>query len=83
MPTVSVEVHAAEPIHVLDSPEEAREMLGDLQDLPLRTVATADLCPMALQLSQRQGATLLSADAQLVAAAGRCGSAPPISPMSS
>ena len=83
------------------SPEEAREMLGDLQDLPLRTVATPDLCPAALQLSQReglsvydavylalalrQGATLLSADAQLVAAAGRygCGSAPPISPMSS
>ena len=78
------------------SHEEAQALLGELQQLPLRTMATADLCPTALKLSQQQGvsvhdatylalalrhgAMLLTADDHLGAAAQRCGCAPPESP---
>jgi predicted nucleic acid-binding protein len=69
--------------------EEAAELLADLQRLPLRTMASMDLCPSVLQLSQvqrisvydatylalaiRYGAMLLTADQQLAGAAERTG----------
>ena len=69
--------------------EEAADLLAELQRLPLRTMASMDLCPSVLQLSQvqrisvyyatylalalRYGAILLTADQQLVIAAGRTG----------
>ena len=75
------------------SDEEAQALLGELQLLPLRTIATADLCPTVLRLSQEQrvsaydatylalalrhGAVLLTADDRLAGAARRCGCAPP------
>ena len=78
------------------SHEEAQALLDELQQLPLRTMATADLCATALKLSQQQGlsaydaiylalalrhgAVLLTADDRLGAAARRCGCAPPESP---
>ncbi len=67
------------------SPGEAEDLLQELQQLPLRTAPTADLCLPALRLSQqfglsvydasylalalRHGAVLISADARLAAAA--------------
>ena len=69
--------------------EEAAELLAELQRLPLRTMASMDLCASVLQLSQvqrisvydatylalalRYGATLLTADQQLDGAAERTG----------
>lgn len=69
--------------------EEATDLLAEMGRLPLRTLATADLCGAALQLSQehgisvydacylalalRHGATLLTADGKLQAAARRVG----------
>lgn len=74
------------------SAAEGQELLEELLQLPLRTEATATLCPAALQRSQQQaisvhnacylalalrhGAVLLSADQRLAAAARRCGCAP-------
>lgn len=71
------------------SAEEALDLLAEIRLLPLRTLATADLCTAALQLSQdhgisvydacylamalRHGAILLTADGQLQAAARRVG----------
>ena len=67
--------------------EEAAELLAELQRLPLRTMASRELCSTLLQLSQvqrisvydatdlalalRYGAILLTADQQLAGAAGR------------
>lgn len=75
------------------SDKEARALLEELQRLPLRTMATADLCQSALKLAQQQGlsvddaidlalarrhgAVLRTADDRLGAAARRCGCAPP------
>lgn len=75
---------------------EAQELLEELQRLPLRTMATTDLCLSALKLAQQQGlsvydatylalaqrhgAVLLTADERLGAAARRCGCGPPESP---
>ena len=75
------------------SEEEAQALLSELRQLPLRTIATADLCPALLQRAQQQrlsvydatdltlalrhGAVLLTADERLAAAARRCGCAPP------
>jgi predicted nucleic acid-binding protein len=69
--------------------EEAAELLAELQRLPLRTMASMDLCASVLQLSQvqrisvydatylalamRYGAILLTADQQLAGAAERSG----------
>jgi predicted nucleic acid-binding protein len=69
--------------------EEAADLLAELQRLPLRTMASMELCPAVLQLSQvqrisvydanylalglRYGACLLTADQQLDGAAGRTG----------
>lgn len=78
------------------SDAEAQELLDELQRLPLRTMATSDLCLSALKLAQQQGlsvydatylalaqrhgAVLLTADERLSAAARRCGCGPPESP---
>lgn len=75
---------------------EAQALLHELQQLPLRTMATMELCPTALKLAQEQGlslydatylalalrhgAVLLTADERLGAAARRCGCGPPESP---
>jgi predicted nucleic acid-binding protein len=69
--------------------EEAADLLAELQRLPLRTMASMELCSTVLQLSQvqrismydatylalalRYGAILLTADQQLAGAAGRTG----------
>jgi predicted nucleic acid-binding protein len=69
--------------------EEAPDLLAELQRLPLRTMASMDLCVSALQLSQvqrisvydatylalalRYRAMLLTADQQLAGAAERTG----------
>jgi predicted nucleic acid-binding protein len=69
--------------------EEAADLLAELQRLPLRTMASMELCASVLQLSQvqrisvydatylalalRYGAILLTADQQLAGAAGRTG----------
>jgi predicted nucleic acid-binding protein len=69
--------------------EEAADLLAELQRLPLRTMASMELCPAVLQLSQvqrisvydatylalalRYGAILLTADQQLAGAAERTG----------
>ena len=69
--------------------EEAAELLAELQRLPLRTMASMDLCASVLQLSQvqrisvydatylalalRYGAIFLNADQQLPGAAQRTG----------
>ena len=71
------------------SAEEAQDLFAEIRRLSLRTLASADLCTSALQLSQdhgisvydacylalalRHGATLLTADGQLQAAARRGG----------
>jgi predicted nucleic acid-binding protein len=68
---------------------EAADLLAELQRLPLRTMASRELCSTVLQLSQvqgisvddatdlalalRYGAMLLTADQQLAGAAGRSG----------
>ena len=44
--------------------EEAADLLAELQRLPLRTMASMELCPTVLQLT---------ADQQLAGAAGRSG----------
>jgi predicted nucleic acid-binding protein len=75
--------------HALLSAEEATDLLAELQRLPLRTMASLELCSTVLQLSQverisvydatylalalRYGAILLTADQQLAGAAGRAG----------
>jgi predicted nucleic acid-binding protein len=69
--------------------EEAAYLLTELQGLPLRTMASMELCSTVLQLSQvqrisvydatylalalRYGAILLTADQQLAGAAERTG----------
>jgi predicted nucleic acid-binding protein len=69
--------------------EEAADLLTELQGLPLRTMASMELCSTVLQLSQvqrisvydatylalalRYGAILLTADQQLAGAAERTG----------
>ena len=69
--------------------EEAAELLAELQRLPLRTMASMELCATVLQLSQvqrisvydanylalalRYGAILHTADQQLAGAAERTG----------
>ncbi|MFN7900020.1 MAG: hypothetical protein ACK5N0_10215 [Synechococcaceae cyanobacterium] len=69
--------------------EEAAALLAELQRLPLRTMASMELCSTVLQLSQvqrisvydatdlaldlRYGAILLTADQLLAGAAGRAG----------
>lgn len=71
------------------SAEEAADLLAELQRLPLRTMASMELCSTVLQLSQvqrisvydatylalalRYGAILLTADQQLAGAAARTG----------
>jgi predicted nucleic acid-binding protein len=102
---VSVEPTLHEERHVLDASallrlyladgplperlEEAADLLAELQRLPLRTMASMELCPTVLQLSQvqrisvydaidlalalRYGAILLTADQQLAGAAGKTG----------
>ena len=71
------------------SAEETADLLAELQRLPLRTMASMNLCSTLLQLSQvqrisvydatylalalRYGATLLTADQQLDGAAERTG----------
>ena len=72
-----------------DRLEEAADLLAELQRLPLRTMASMELCSTVLQLSQvkrisvydatylalslRYGAILLTADQQLAGAAQRTG----------
>ncbi len=74
---------------LLERLEEAADLLAELQRLPLRTMASLDLCSTVLQLSKvqrisvydaiyqalalRYGAILLTADQQLAGAAGRAG----------
>jgi predicted nucleic acid-binding protein len=74
---------------LLERLEEAADLLAELQRLPLRTMASMELCASVLQLSQvqrisvydatylalalRYGAILLTADQQLAGAAGRTG----------
>jgi predicted nucleic acid-binding protein len=69
--------------------EEATDLLAELQRLPLRTMASMELCSTVIQLSQvqrisvydatylalalRYGAILLTADQQLAGAAERTG----------
>jgi len=72
-----------------DRLEEAADLLPELQQLPLRTMASMELCSTVLRLSQvqrisvydatylalalRYGAILLTADRQMAGAAGRTG----------
>ena len=98
-PTLQGERHVLDAsallrLYLADGPlperlEEAADLLAELQRLPLRTMASIDLCASVLQLSQvqrisvydatylalalRYGAILLTADQQLTGAAERTG----------
>jgi predicted nucleic acid-binding protein len=74
------------------SSDEVSELFVDIERLPLRTMASRDLCVAAMQLSQvhgisvydatylalalRHGASLFTADARLLAAARASGAVP-------
>lgn len=74
------------------SSDEVSELFADIERLPLRTMASRDLCVSAMQLSLehgisvydatylalalRHGASLFTADARLAAAARACGAVP-------